>query len=93
MPVEKEVWIVYVLVYTLFTQLHTPQPSLIPAGKAVHHLCSANIVIQKQHPKSVSFHFMGHWIKELCNVQYFNIFYLSSSLLFFVIHSMSRETL
>lgn len=80
MPMEKRIGIVFVLWDTLYTQLHTPQLSLIPTGKVAHLLCSAYIVVQKQNPNSVCFfRFTGHWIKELCNVlskvQYLNIFY------------------
>lgn len=97
-PVEKEVGIVYILVYTVYTQLHMPQLSLVPAGEVAHHLCSVSIVVQKQNPNTVCFfHFMGHWIKELCNVlsnvQYLNIFYLSSQVMFFVTHSVSPNSL
>lgn len=55
MPVEKEVGIVCIVVYTLHTQVHIPPLSLVPTGKVDQHFCSVSVVVQKQHLNSVWF--------------------------------------
>lgn len=52
-PIEKEVGIVYILVYTLYAQVGVPWLPYVPAGKMPHHSCSVNVVVQKQNPNSV----------------------------------------